>query len=391
PLAELAQPDRLRFWRELRRRMEQALPADTAAAPARGRDPAAEFDALEERLEDLFRDGYERIIFVIDDFDLVAAALERDDLHWLRSLVVRFREHFALVIASVDPIRKLTEEQTRGMVSPFYNVILDRRVGLLTAEDAAELVRRALSTVNARLVREELVDFLLQEAGRHPDLLRRACLHTMEVVETGVTNIDELQRALRADLRYDDHARFLFERLLERRTEAEKQVLMALALGQPVAEEDTVMHLARHLELVERRGDSYVPFANAFAHWLRTYSPPGVSEPTESQHAEEARPPALPPLVYDPHTRTVQIGDAPPKVLSALENKLLAYLLEREGEVCPPEDLLANVWPPGRGRAVVEKTINRLRGKIEPDSNRPVYLLSRYGQGYLLRNAVRKR
>ncbi len=72
--------------------------------------------------------------------------------------------------------------------------------------------------------------------------------------------------------------------------------------------------------------------------------------------------------------------------LTPLENRLLAYFLQRPDEVCTVEELLTALWGEGKTRSVVEKGVSRLRENIEIDPKRARYLLSAWGEGYLLRS-----
>jgi two-component system alkaline phosphatase synthesis response regulator PhoP len=88
-----------------------------------------------------------------------------------------------------------------------------------------------------------------------------------------------------------------------------------------------------------------------------------------------------------PEKKLVTIEDREVR-LTPLENRLLAYFLRRANEVCTIEELLTDIWGAGKTRSVVEKGVSRLREKIEADPKRPRYLLSAWGEGYLLRTAV---
>ena len=70
--------------------------------------------------------------------------------------------------------------------------------------------------------------------------------------------------------------------------------------------------------------------------------------------------------------------------LSALEFKLLAAFVKRSGRVLTRAQLLDEVW--GRGThvtdRVVDNQVTNLRKKIEPDPERPRYLVSLRGLGY---------
>jgi two-component system KDP operon response regulator KdpE len=76
--------------------------------------------------------------------------------------------------------------------------------------------------------------------------------------------------------------------------------------------------------------------------------------------------------------------------LTKLEDRLIGYMIEKVGDVCSHEELITHVWGGGRNKAVVEKTVNRLRIKLEPDTTVPNYLVSAWGQGYVLQNSVKK-
>jgi two-component system response regulator VicR len=74
------------------------------------------------------------------------------------------------------------------------------------------------------------------------------------------------------------------------------------------------------------------------------------------------------------------------KKLSPKEFNLLSYLMGNPGHVFSREELLESVWVPWEidDRRVVDVYIWRLREKIEEDSSRPRWLLTRRGQGYFL-------
>ena len=73
-----------------------------------------------------------------------------------------------------------------------------------------------------------------------------------------------------------------------------------------------------------------------------------------------------------------------PVELSALEFKLLSAFARRSGRLMTREQLLDEVW--GRGThvtdRVVDNQVNNLRKKIEPEPDRPRYLIALRGLGY---------
>ncbi len=72
--------------------------------------------------------------------------------------------------------------------------------------------------------------------------------------------------------------------------------------------------------------------------------------------------------------------------LTPLERDLLLYLAQQPGQVVPRAELLEQVWgyAPGVNSRAVDKAINRLRKKLEPDPNAPRFLKSEHGRGYSL-------
>ena len=88
-------------------------------------------------------------------------------------------------------------------------------------------------------------------------------------------------------------------------------------------------------------------------------------------------------LQIDVTKRTVRIQGEPVK-LSALENKLLAFLFRHAGQVLTFERILEQVWGQGYQDSIqyVHNYVSRLRQKLEPDPGRPIYLLTEHGVGY---------
>jgi two-component system alkaline phosphatase synthesis response regulator PhoP len=70
--------------------------------------------------------------------------------------------------------------------------------------------------------------------------------------------------------------------------------------------------------------------------------------------------------------------------LSALEFKLLSAFVKHTGRLLTREQLLDDVW--GRDThvtdRVVDNQVNNLRKKIEPEPDRPRYLIALRGLGY---------
>ncbi|HMK07485.1 MAG TPA: response regulator transcription factor [Anaerolineales bacterium] len=90
-------------------------------------------------------------------------------------------------------------------------------------------------------------------------------------------------------------------------------------------------------------------------------------------------------IMLDPTARTVRLADGLPRRLTQLEFRLLYLLMTHRGQVLPTDTIVERVWGySGEGdRDLVRGLISRLRKKIEADPDRPVYIQTIPGIGYL--------
>jgi hypothetical protein len=385
-LAELYKHDSLSFWRLLAKKLckeqvKAGLLPETITFP---KDDVEElFEALDECLELLIEDTeLERLVVLLDDFDLLVGenGIVKRDLDWLRSLATRYGRSLAFVISSTDSLVKLTDPLTGPAdVSPFANLIHNLSLGLLDGAGAEMLCRQAAKNEQVPLSDAD-VAFLLAEAGGHPDLLKIACGYLFAARQDGTGNA---YGRVAGDVRLDDRVGWLSRRLLQRCSKEEISLLEQLVSGQPVTDAILLNHLVKR-GLVEQRDGQPALFADAFEFWVRR-GMSQVEQVDEVGGGETAVSPSATAFTHFPDERQVNIGGQIID-LTRLENRLLVYLSERINQVCTTEDLLQNVWGAGKKEAVVEKGINRLRKKIEEDPQRPRYILSARGEGYILRD-----
>ena len=88
-------------------------------------------------------------------------------------------------------------------------------------------------------------------------------------------------------------------------------------------------------------------------------------------------------LVLDERDMTIKIGGAPVE-LSALEYRLVAYLMHRRGEVVPQSELVEHVYGSDHQSSnVIEVLLARVRKKIGGDA-----IETRRGLGYIVPNVA---
>ncbi len=93
-------------------------------------------------------------------------------------------------------------------------------------------------------------------------------------------------------------------------------------------------------------------------------------------------------LFLDAETRSVEVNGSPVN-LTVKEFDLLQYFMASPGRVFSREELLENIWGYdylGDFRTV-DVHIRRLRTKIEPDPDKPQYIVTKWGVGYYFGNA----
>jgi two-component system KDP operon response regulator KdpE len=89
-------------------------------------------------------------------------------------------------------------------------------------------------------------------------------------------------------------------------------------------------------------------------------------------------------LSVDLVRRLVKVGDRDVK-LSPKEYEMLRHLVQHAGKVLTHAHLLREVWGGSTDTQYLRVYVRQLRQKIEPDPERPHYILTETGVGYRLR------
>ncbi len=81
-------------------------------------------------------------------------------------------------------------------------------------------------------------------------------------------------------------------------------------------------------------------------------------------------------------SKCVQVEGSPVK-LTMLEFKLLSYLVRNRGRVVSKQELFENVWEDRfTGDGTLNVHIRKIREAIEPNPNKPEYIITCWGEGY---------
>jgi DNA-binding response OmpR family regulator len=387
-LVEWADRQPVAFWTQLADRLRAG--AREAGIPVPSLDPRttpadSAWTAYRdlERLLEIWQSERTpiRVIVLVDDFELLLPGITAQGLDWLRALATRFAPILAFVLTTTDPLEQVCRLLEAEQVSPLPNIFATHHLGLLSEEETLSLIHAVASAEGRPALTADWETFLRREAGRHPDLLKLGCDYLFQAQDEDgeVASPIEIMAAVRSDMRYDPHVRWLCERLYARRTEDERRILLSLARDQAVGDPMMIRRFERKLGLVESREGNPTLFADACRYWVVRHQ---TSQP--SRPGEEFQRSTLPDFHYEAELHEIRIGEQIRK-LSVVENRLFQHLWNRRGLVCSTQELLDHVWGAGRTPSVVEKTVNRLRDKVEEDPSRPRLILSARGEGYLLR------
>ena len=91
-------------------------------------------------------------------------------------------------------------------------------------------------------------------------------------------------------------------------------------------------------------------------------------------------------LDFNPRIREVSLSNGLSKTLTALESRLLEYLMLNSGHILTTEGLISDVWGASGGNSeMLRQLVRRLRAKIEDDSSNPYYIQNLPGLGYAFR------
>jgi DNA-binding response OmpR family regulator len=89
-------------------------------------------------------------------------------------------------------------------------------------------------------------------------------------------------------------------------------------------------------------------------------------------------------IKLDPSTRTVMVGGSEPRRLTQLEFRLLYTFMINRGQILPADTIVEKVWgyEAEGNRELVRGLVSRLRHKIEPNPEKPIFLETHPGIGY---------
>ncbi len=348
-------------------------------------------DVLEIKLtlEELIRAQKRTVVFVLDNFEGVAH-LPRSDSEWLRSMV---RFHCAYVVASRHLLYLVYQyhQESWNTPSPLWNLFADPiYLGLIPEQEVQDFLLQ--SSEQAKKLESNWdqrdIAFIRKFAGRHPKLIRIACKQLFEQrLESSQFAQTEQGEFLKISLY--DAAKPICSQLWhgladpelwnlpnDMRMPREKETkvlspyqkaLIRLANGEDLIDK-SVLFVLEQRGLIEWADGKWCIFAEVMRRFV-----------LEQEQVPKSLDLTVSDLTTTPH-------DVESPTFAYLEGKVYDYLKAHVGDVCDREKIKRAVWedsPPTN--SALQKIIERIREKIEPDPNNPRYLIAVRGQGFMLR------
>lgn len=313
------------------------------------------------------------VILLLDEFDAVLIGLEERVFLNLRALNDKYAGRLNYVTATLKPLSSFGMGDDLGEFSELF-AATRYHLKPLDAEAATELAADIFAQASDHLDPPE-VDFILEQAGGHPGLIR-AVAHVVMEVESGAPATYTQQALTMAGDALQNHplARSELAKLWKQLLPDEREaVIMVASRGWAALPDELSAQLVERGLLVES-GDDMRLFGRLFAYYARRQGlirqevPDGVW--------------------VDIDAGTVWVSGRIAEPLTDLEYRLLLLLYGRIGKICDKFQIVETVWGQEYlgevDDARIEKLISRLRSKLEDDPSQPRFINTVRGRGYKL-------
>lgn len=329
----------------------------------RVRDPLTARRAVERCVNVLCQRPTHRLVLFFDEFDALFQALDPFLFRSLRAIRDAHKDQVSYIVVVTDELACQRADLTE--VEHFYRLVSRNVCGLgpYDESDARQMIGYLASRRSLELSAGDTAR-LIDLCGGHAGLLKTILSllssvrprNSLEVIAPTLKDYPTVQAECR--------------KVWDSLSKSEQAALRALS-GGVRADPQTLLRLKSKGLVREGRSEASL-FSPVFADFVRQQS----SLPVQG-------------VVISRIPHRVQIGGRCIDTLTELEFEMLCYLYEHRGQVCTKDGLIANVYRQqydqmrgGVTDEALQTLIARLRAKIEPDSKRPLYIVTVRGEGY---------
>jgi len=317
---------------------------------------------------------HRRVALLFDEFDDPFGALEGRVFLNLRALHDKY-ESLVYVTATGMPLAERRHDAEAG---EFCELFVGHQIilSLLTDEMARQAVTH-WSTEDGVTLDRGGIDFVIEQAGGHPGLLRTATRLVVRVV--GGTPIDSRSQALtlaRERLESDSVIRSECAKLWGQLSPLEQESLLNF-----LSNDGELPGGILQADLVAKGLIVLDPTPRVFGRLFAGYA----------YRQRRTRQAAASGVHIDVDAGEVWVDGERVPTLTDLEYRLLLLLYGRLSKLCDKYQIVEAVWGQDYidevDDARIEKLISRLRSKLEHDPANPKYLQTVRGRGYKLTSA----
>lgn len=266
---ELPSPTAERLFQALLERLE-AIGGDRLRVDPQ-RD--ADYDGMLRFITRCADEGW-RFVFCLDEFERLAANphLDSDFFGYLRSLT---KYQVTYVTASKSSLERLCH---RGRIdtSLFWNIFSQMDLGLMTDEEAHELITVPFERAGISLSEEER-GRVLRLAGPHPFFIQVACFELFELKRSGSRLTEEDYRKWEEG--FHSEARPHFEYAWDQLSGEDRKALQDLTVEGRVPAGWRLRGLKSKALIVQKEGGPR-PFSQAFEDFILSNVPTAIGEET---------------------------------------------------------------------------------------------------------------
>ena len=357
------------LWRALADKLPTRTHHHITETLARAEDATVFALNLERGLEHALEQLPQPLVFLLDDFDEVYAAMEGQAFLNLRAFKDRYREALAYVTATHREFARLPMSREQGefveLVTPHVHFL-----SFMTRADTNEFCARFAAQEGVTFSDADRA-FVYANADGHPGLALAVCCALGRVTGAPTRNVHQdrvIHQIVQQQFANDPNVRIECEKIWRDLDADEQNALFHLDSAETPPPSLIAKHILRENE------SGYALFSPLFADFVRR------QQLTQHPHAQG--------VYVDVDAGIAYVEGKRVEALTDLEYRLLTFLYGRRDRVCDKYSIVENVW--GQqfidevDDARIEKLISRLRAKIEPDPSKPRYVISVRGRGYKL-------
>jgi len=218
-----------------------------------------------------------KLYLLLDEFECIEKIpdlFNPDFLSQLRHLTNNY--DIVCVVATEVELQDLIPE-TFG--SPFPNAFVPIRLGLLSEDEARELIEQAKNPVEPSLLDDK--PYIVRMAGRHPFLTQVVCYHLFDLkVEKGTITQYDYENVTEESL--TDADPYFKGDMWPSFTKTERQLLTSIAWGQEVDSRIyrvELRQLERHKQYIRQQDGQWVIFCDLLRRFIRDQSHEPVCQP----------------------------------------------------------------------------------------------------------------